>query len=68
MSTADIDYPFYYYAPVFPEGMLPSPLDLGDPLYRLNRRLHQLAVVAHRDISPFLEVDGGILRIDIIRL
>ena len=49
------------YAPVFPERMLALLLDLRNPLHRLDRRLHQLAVVTYRDISALLEFNGGVL-------
>lgn len=54
-------YPRSRDAPVFPERMFSPLLDLSNPLHCLDRGLHELAVVSHRDISPFLEFDGGVL-------
>ncbi len=48
--------------PVLPERMLPLVLDLRYPLHRLHRRLHQLAVVADRDVSPLLELNRRVLQ------
>ena len=41
--------------------MLPLLLDLRYPLHRLDRGLHQLAVVADGDVSPLLELNGRVL-------
>lgn len=49
------------HIPVFPERMFPALLDFGNPLHGLYRCLYQLAIVAYRNISAFLEVDCWIL-------
>lgn len=43
--------------PVLPERMFASLPDLPHALHRLQRRLHQLAVVADRHVSPLLEFE-----------
>jgi hypothetical protein len=41
--------------------MLAALLDLRNPLHRLDCGLHQLAIIANRDVSPLFEVDSRIL-------
>lgn len=48
--------------PLPPECMFPALFDLSNPFHRLDRSLHQLAIVADRDISALLEIDCSILR------
>jgi len=43
-----------------PECMFPALLDLPNPFDRLDRSMHQLAIVADRDISALLEIDCSI--------
>jgi hypothetical protein len=43
--------------PVFPERKLSPLFDLAHALHGLERRLHQLTVVADGDVSPLFEVD-----------
>lgn len=43
--------------------MLPSLLDLSNPFHRLDRSLHQLAIVADGNVSALLEIDGSVLKI-----
>jgi hypothetical protein len=47
--------------PVFPERKLSPLFDLAHALHGLERRLHQLAVVADGDVSPLFEVDCRVL-------
>lgn len=47
--------------PVLPEHILPSLLDLRDTFHALDRGVDQVAVVAYRDISALLEIDGRVL-------
>jgi hypothetical protein len=49
------------HVPLFPESVLPLCLDLPNTLYCLDRCLHQLAVVAHWDISAFLKLNCRVL-------
>ena len=37
--------------------------DLSNPLHGLDRRLDELAVVAHRDISPLLKLERRVLKV-----
>jgi hypothetical protein len=46
---------------VLEEGTFPAGLNLGNPLHSFDSRLYQLAVVADRNISSFLKVDGRVL-------
>jgi len=48
--------------PLLPECMFPALFDLSNPFHRLDRSLHQLAIVADGDISTLLEVDCSVLR------
>lgn len=48
-------------APMFPEGVLPLRPDLRNTLHGLHRSLHELAVVAYRNVPALLELDGRVL-------
>lgn len=47
--------------PVLPKRVLALFLDFRYTLHGLDRRLHQVAVVADGDVSPLLKVDGRVL-------
>lgn len=42
--------------------MFSALFDLPNPFHRLDRGMHQLAIVANRDIPTLLEINRSILR------
>jgi hypothetical protein len=53
---------------VLPESMFAPCLDLSNALHRLDRSLHQFAVIAYGDVPPLLEVNGRVLNVRINQL